>query len=716
MKQILQYQKNGSIEIVEVPPPVCPNEGILVKTAWSLISAGTEKTSVDNSKGSLIDRAKKQPDQVKLVLDTVKKQGISETFRRVQAKLDSYKQLGYSASGIVVESKCREFSVGDKVAVGGAGLANHAEYLGIPKNLAVKVPAGVSLEDASYAIVGAIGMQGFRQASPSLGDTIAVVGLGLIGQLVVMYLRAAGCRVIGLDIDESLFDAAQNSGANLCLKSSYSAIESINSYTGGTGCDSVIITAGTSSSEPLNLAMEITRKRGTVVITGAVGMDLKRHPFYKKEINLTISSSYGPGRYDPRYEEDGIDYPIQYVRWTENRNMGLVLDLISSGKVDLSHITTHRFELDKAGDAYEVVTGAKKEKHLGILLKYPEAEYEIAKVVENPLSKTASKSGIGYGIIGAGQFAQNYILPPLSKIKGLRAVTLTTTTPANAKSLSQHFSFEKSATDDDSVINDKDIDIVFCATRHDSHADIIVKSLNAKKHIFCEKPLCITRDQLDAIKEAYTGESLLMVGFNRRFSKPFKDIKNKLASINTPINMIYRVNAGKIQGEHWTQQENQGGRIIGEGCHFIDTMSFLCGSLPKKVFSSSLPQYSTDQPSDNNVSINIEFNDGSVGTLIYTSHGSKTLSKEYCEVHGAGFSAIMNNFESNEYYTGSKKESKSYNGEKGIISEINQFVDAVKNGKNSPIDPKTIFAVSEASIAAVESIKTSMPVTISQYL
>lgn len=707
MKQVLQYQKNGKIEVVDLPPPQCPQEGILVRTAWSLISAGTEKTSVDNAKGSLLERAKKQPDQVKLVMDTIKKQGVKETARRVQAKLDSYKQLGYSASGIVVESKCREFSVGDRVAVGGAGLANHAEYVAIPKNLAVKVPDHVELDEAAYATVGAIAMQGFRQAEPSLGDNVAVIGLGLIGQMTVQYLTAAGCKVIGLDIDESLFPIAEESGCDLVLRSSSDAIQQILAFTDGHGCDSVIITAGTSSSEPLNMAMEITRKRGTVVIVGAVGMDLKRHPFYKKEIKLTISSSYGPGRYDPDYEERGIDYPYAYVRWTENRIMKSVLDLIGRGDLDVDMLTTHRYQIAKAQEAYKLVSGETEEKYLGILLQYPQSEERanLASIVE--IDSFEKKDGeIGLGIIGAGQFAQNYLLPPL-KALGTKPIILSTSTPANAKSLGGHFGFGKVTTDGSEVISDKDVDLVVCATRHDSHAQYVLEAIKAKKDVFCEKPLCVNSDELSQIIEAsQNSPSRIMVGFNRRFSKPINDMKQFVRKSAQPMSMIYRVNAGAIPAGHWTQQENQGGRIIGEGCHFIDTMLYLCDSLPVSI--SAIPMHASDanQPGDNNVAISIRFADGSIGTLHYISSGDKSLPKEYLEVHCGGSSSVMEDFTSLKIYSSGKMSETKYNGEKGIKDELASFVAAIKKGLPSPIPFEEVAAVTKATFLAVESMRS----------
>jgi polar amino acid transport system substrate-binding protein len=710
---VLQYQKNGKIEVVDVPPPECPKEGVLVRTAWSLISAGTEKTSVDNAKGSLVDRARKQPDQVKLVMDTVKKQGVKETVRRVQAKLDSYKQLGYSASGTVVESRCRDFAVGDKVAVGGAGLANHAEYVAIPKNLAVKVPEGISLEDASYATVGSIAMQGFRQANPSLGDTVAVIGLGLIGQMTVQYLRAAGCRVIGLDIDKSLFEQAKKSGCELVLESDKNAVSTILSATDSYGCDSVIITAGTSSSEPLNMSMEICRKRGTVVIVGAVGMDLNRHPFYKKEINLTISASYGPGRYDPEYEERGIDYPLHYVRWTENRNMKAVLDLISQGRLDVNILTTHRYSIGNAEDAYKLVSGDTDEKYLGILLEYPSSEHRSKpdKVISIPIRKKI-EGDIGLGVIGAGQFAQNYLLPPLKELK-TKPVILSTTTPANANSLGGHFGFAKTTTSGSEVIADKDVSLVVCATRHDSHAQYVLESIKAGKDVFCEKPLCVNEEELQEIIEAKNGSpSRLMVGFNRRFSKPFIDIKEFISKSSQPLNIIYRVNAGAIPSEHWTQQVDQGGRIIGEGCHFIDTMVYLTGSLPQSVVSIAMHGSDKNQPGDNNVSVSIKFADGSVGTLHYISSGDKSVPKEYCEIHSGGLSAVMDNFEKITLYQAGKQTDKTYNGEKGIKAELEALIKSIRNGQPSPISFDEIISVTKATIAAVESIKSQSLISI----
>lgn len=710
MLQVIQYQKDGTISVEELPAPSCLKGGILVKNISSVISAGTEKTSVTNTQASLLARAHKQPKEVKMVMDFVKKEGVVSTAKRVFAKLDSYKTFGYSSAGIVVESDCEEFAPGDFVACGGAGYAVHAEVITVPKNLAVKVPEGVSADDAAYATVGAIALQGVRQSDVRLGENVAVIGLGLLGQITVQMLKAAGCNVAGLDINEKLFDVAESFGCDATFLSSKDNIKNIMAFTKGIGFDAVIITAGTSSNEPMELAIEIARKKGRVVVVGSVGMNIPRPTFYKKELEITISCSYGPGRYDAHYEELGIDYPVAFVRWTENRNMQAVLQLIKQGKLNVSKLTTHKFDINDAAKSYELVSGKISEFHLGILLNYPERAQSTAKTIK--IADTFQKPAeLSIGFLGAGTFAQNYLLPPL-KDSEVKLHSVSTASSVNAMTVAKRFGFVNASTDSDEIINDPDINAIFCATRHDLHSEYVVKAIKAGKPVFVEKPLAVNLEELNEIDKAvkeYSGR--VMVGFNRRFSQPFRDIKQFFSQRNEPMTISYRVNAGMPPKTFWVfRPEQGGGRIIGEACHFIDTMCFLTGATPIKIYAECISSDSETTFNHDNVVISIKFSDGSIGSLQYFANGDSALSKEYCEVFCEGSSVVMDNFVKVRFYRAGKMTKKNYTGKKGHNEEVKQTVIAMKSNKPMPIDYMTIRKVTLATFAAIESLKSGYAV------
>ena len=703
MLQVIQYQKKGNIIVDEIPAPVCLDGGILVRTMYSLISAGTEKTSVSKAKSSLLDRAKKQPEDVKLVLEFIKKDGLLSTYKRVKSKLDSYKSLGYSASGVVVESKSPLFSVGDRVAAAGAGYANHAELITVPSNLAVKIPVNVEYKSAAYTTVAAIALQGVRQADVRIGETVAVIGLGLIGQITIQLLKSSGCRVIGLDIDESLFKTAAESGADLTLLSNSQSARDINSFSRGMGCDSVIITAGTSSNQPIELALDICRKKGKVIIVGAVGMDIPRTPFYMKEIELRISCSYGPGRYDVQYEEKGIDYPFAYVRWTENRNMSAVLDLLSSGGLNFHKLTTHVFNVENSSAAYDLILGKVQEPYLGVLL-----EYNPDKIIKNEpvkLRNITASDKISVGFVGLGTFARNYLLPPLSKA-GVGLAGVASQNPVNARSAAENLGFGFYCANGQEIINDTRTNTIFIATRHDTHAGFVLDALKAGKPVFVEKPLAVNQAELDNIKTILDEKGgSLMVGFNRRFSKSFRTIKEFFNGNSDPLFINYRVNAGFIPKSHWVQQSEQGGRIVGEVCHFIDCMVYLTSAKLVNIAASAISSKNTELTDEDNVSITIKFSDGSVGNINYIACGGSGLPKEYCEIHSQRKSAVMNNFENVELYSGDTKKIINTGGKKGIDEEVELFIQSVKNGKEMPISFMEIYSVTKACFAAVESLR-----------
>jgi polar amino acid transport system substrate-binding protein len=710
MKQVIQYQKDGTISVEELPAPQCIKGGILVRNLSSVISAGTEKTSVTNTQSSLVSRARKQPKEVKMVMDFVKKEGLVSTAKRVFAKLDSYKTFGYSTAGIVIESDCEEFLPGDFVACGGAGYAVHAEIITVPKNLAVKVPSGLDADEAAYATVGSIALQGVRQADVRLGENVAVIGLGLLGQMTVQMLKASGCNVAGLDINDKLFDKAKSFGCDETYISSKDNIKNLLAFTKGNGFDAVILTASTSSNEPMELAIEIARKKGSVVVVGSVGMNIPRSPFYQKELKITISCSYGPGRYDANYEELGIDYPVAFVRWTENRNMQAVLEMIAQNKLDVKSLTTHTFNINDATKAYELVSGTIKEFYLGIVLNYPERKEARARTIQvgGEYSKTEK---VSLGFLGAGTFAQNYLLPPLKETK-VQLHSVSTAGSVNAMTVAKRFGFVNAGTDSKAIINNPEVNAIFCATRHDLHSEFVVAAVNAGKPVFVEKPLAVNIKQLTEIDKAVADNNgRVMVGFNRRFSKPFSDIKDFFSARKDPLTMSYRVNAGMPPKTFWVfRPEQGGGRVIGEACHFIDTMCYLTGAVPVKVYAECISSDNDSVFNHDNVVITIKFSDGSVGSLQYFANGDSSLPKEYCEVHCEASSAIMDNFEMVRFYRNSKQTKKSYNGKKGHNEEVFATIKSMKEGKSFPIEYETIRKVTLATFAAIESLKTGYAV------
>jgi len=707
MKQIIQYQKSGEMKIEDLPAPVLKKGYVLVKNVNSVISSGTEKTSVETAQASMLGKVKSRPDLVKQVLENVKKEGLTATYSKVQNRLDNYKELGYSCAGVVIESSVDEFKPGDRVACAGSS-ANHSEVISVPKNLIAKIPDNVSFEEASFTTLGSIAMQGVRQAKINIGESTAVIGLGLIGLITVQILKANGCKVIGIDINKSNFELAEKLGCDICCLSDSDSIKTVESFTNGYGTDAVIITAGTKSNEPVEFALEYARKKSCIVIVGAVKTDIPRSPFYEKELDVKISCSYGPGRYDKQYEDAGIDYPMGYVRWTENRNMQSVLDLISQNRIDVKSLITHRFEIENALNAYDIITDKKSEKYIAILIGYPENENLSVKKFYNSNSKIILSSKPVVGFIGAGNFAQSNLLPHLIKNKvSLRGVC--TGTPVNSKSVSDKFGFEYFTTDYDEILNDEKIDTVFIASRHDSHGKYVAQAIKKGKNVFVEKPIAINADELDEIENLYNPEKILFVGFNRRFSEPFNDIKKFYSNNLEPYVINYRINAGLIPKTHWIQSPEQGGRIIGEVCHFIDTISYLTDSRPIKVFAESLDTDNSKLVENDNVNITIKYENGSVVNILYVASGDSSQPKEYCEVFSGGKTAVMNNFRDVTFYNNSRKIKKSYSGSKGHKEEILHFIKLLEGKEKENLSVDSIFDTSLVTLKILESIKTGSP-------
>jgi len=711
--QVIQYQKTGKISVEHLPAPPLRGGGILVQNQFSLISAGTERTSVETAQASLVGKARSRPDLVKQVLDNARLEGAVATYRKVQNRLANYKELGYSSAGIVLASDVDAFRTGDRVAC--AGYAYHAEVVSIPRNLAVHVPDGVSLDEAAFATLGAIALQGVRRAGIHLGETVVVIGLGLIGLITVQLLKAAGCRVAALDISKANFPLANDLGCDVCMTSDRDATRKIEAFTHGHGSDATILTAATRSNEPLELALQFARKKSPVVVVGSSGMNVVRGPFYDKELDLRIATSYGPGRYDPAYEEQGHDYPIGYVRWTENRNMEAFLDLLASHAITVAPLITHKIPIRDALTAYDMITGKSKARYVGILIEYGTAPVDASRRVDStaPSAVRAVSPGVAVGFIGAGNFAQSYLLPPLKTLHvPLQGVV--TSTPVNANAAAQKFGFAYCASDADEILKDSSVTAVFIASRHDSHAAYVVQSLHAGKHVFVEKPLAISREQLQAIRKELrrSPHPHLTVGFNRRYSRTFIDIKEFFEGTREPLAILYRVNAGFMPLTKWMQDPAQGGRFIGEGCHFIDCMSYLTSARPVRIFAERVPSVHQAIETSDNLSVLIKFSDGSVGTLLYLAHGEGALPKEYCEVSGGGKSAVMNDFAESFFYVQGKRRRRSYNHAKGHDEEIGHFIRVVQGLEQPTLGIESMMHTTEATIAAMESLKTGEPVNL----
>jgi predicted dehydrogenase len=705
LKQLIQSFKTGELGLFDVPAPVCQENGALVQTTVSLVSAGTEKMLVDFAKKSMIAKAKDRPDLVKQVVDKMKKEGVRNTLEKVFTKLDTPIPLGYSLAGRVVQvgENCNGISIGDRVACGGAGYANHSEINYVPKNLMVKIPDGVDDIDASFVTVGAIALQGVRQTAPLLGEKIAVMGLGLLGQLTVQLLKANGCKVIGSDIDPDKMALAKKLGCDEVCHAS-ELIAKTNEFTGGHGADAVIVVASTSSNGPITDAAEISRMRGRVVLVGMVGMDVPRNTYYKKELEIKLSMAYGPGRYDPEYEEKGVDYPYDLVRFTEQRNFEAFLGLIQEGKITPKDLITHSYDFDDAMTAYDLLEGKIKEKYLGIVLNYTnEIKLDEHKIVQRT-EQIVTSDKVNVGLIGAGNFTKSVILPNIGKAGGYALVGLCTATGVSAQGTGKKYDFKYITTDSDEIFKNSEINSVFVTTQHNKHAGAVIKAIESQKHCFVEKPLCIYEEELEAIKEVYTGKNIVQVGFNRRFSPMIEKMKK---SVKGQISVNYRVNAGVIPKDVWIQDRTiGGGRIIGEVCHFIDTCSYLIGSDVESVFASTVNKNDQSIPDEDNVNIVLNYKNGSTATISYYAYGDGSMPKEYIEVFGNGVSMQMNDFRELTIFKGGKSsKEKSANQDKGFVNEFIAFKESVKSG-NSAISFESIYNTTMTTFKILESIRS----------
>ena len=719
MLQVIQYQKTGEISVDELPAPKLRPGYLLVRNAFSLISAGTERTSVETAQASMVQKARLRPDLVRQVLDNVKRDGLMATYQKVQDRLDNFKELGYSSAGVVIESGVDDIKVGDRVACGGVGYASHAEIISVPRNLAVKMPDEVGFDGAAFTTVAAIAMQGVRQADVRVGEQVVVIGLGLVGLLTVQLLKASGCRVMGMDVAPRNFELALTLGCDRCTLSNDDAVFEVQNFTRGYGADAVVVTAATTSSQPVELAIQCARKRGTVVAVGTVGMHIPRSPFYEKEVNFRTSCSYGPGRYDTDYEERGHDYPLGYVRWTENRNMEAVLDMMAQRKLNVHPLITHRIPVEQSLRAYEIITGKVQEPYLGVLIQYSDPSTQVAltrRVELRSAAPAASGRKAVLGFIGAGNFTQSMLLPPVMKLAP-RMRGLATGKPVNAKNIAKKYQFEFCATDASEIIHDKDVNLVFVTSRHDSHGRYVAQALRAGKSVFVEKPLALNHEELESILAAYieAGQAgtapQLMVGYNRRFSEPVRAVQKLFAGRTEPLAMHYRVNAGFMPSTQWMQQPEQGGRFIGEGGHFVDVMQFLCGALPTSVHAVG-PTDSARRYNNDNVLVTITFADGSAGTIHYLANGANAVEKEYLEVFGGQKTARLWNFKKLECAVERKQSTTSFSGDKGHAAEMKALLAGFESGSGSPINIDSLAATSRVTFAVMESLRTDSVVRV----
>lgn len=716
MKQVIQNFKTGELSVAEVPAPALARGFVLVRNQFSLISAGTERSTVSTAQASLLGKARQRPDLVKQVLESFRKDGFSETLKRVRTKLETLKELGYSCAGTVLASMDTEgrFKPGDRVACGGGGYASHADIVAVPQNLVVKVPDTVGLDTAAFTTLGAIAVQGVRQANPRLGEFVCVIGLGLLGQITAQILRANGCQVFGVDTSEAMVALAAKTSCHAARVRSDRALESaFAAFTGGRNFDAVIITAATQSTDPVELATAILRQKGVIVIVGAVPMNIPREPhFYKKELELKISCSYGPGRYDPAYEEEGHDYPYGYVRWTENRNMQVFVKLLENRSMDVQPLVSHVFDVEQAEKAYDIVTGRISEPHLAILLKYSETP-EVRPVQSAPQSPSGPGVKPGIGFIGAGSFAQKFLIPFARQGGGL--VSVSTSRGVTAKSVGEKFGFGSYSTDAHNILADPAVNTVFIATRHDTHAMFATAALESGKNVFVEKPLALREDELSELIEVANRRSdccRLTVGYNRRFSPLARQAREVFRHVAEPLLINYRVNAGFLPKEHWTQTEQGGGRILGEVCHFVDLMQFLTASEPVSVYAVSMAANNAQMFDQDNVTISLRFQNGSVGQICYLACGDKSLSKERIEIFGGGQSFIIDDFRQGEHYAGGSCRKLKLPG-KGHQEEVEAFLHAVSNGRPSPICLDSLALTTMATFAILDSLHTGLPQIVS---
>jgi predicted dehydrogenase/threonine dehydrogenase-like Zn-dependent dehydrogenase len=707
MKQVLQNLANGETELVNVPCPLNKEEHLLVATSKTLVSIGTERMLVEFGKANWIDKARQQPDKVRMVLNKAKTDGILPTYEAIKAKLDQPIALGYCNVGRVMESRVEGFQPGDRVVSNG----NHAEVIRVPKNLSAKIPDEVDDESAAFTVLGAIALQGVRLVAPTIGETVVVTGLGLIGLIAVQLLRANGCRVLGIDFDSQKCALAQSFGAQTVdLSKGEDPLVSADTLSRGRGVHAVLITASTKSNEPVAQAANMCRKRGRIVLVGVVGLELSRADFYEKEISFQVSCSYGPGRYDSDYEIKGQDYPAGFVRWTEQRNFEAVLDLMASGKLDVRPLITHRYNIDLAIEAYEQLDNPKA---MGIILEYPRhnetKELQLRRVPLHQEEMPVTASAVVCAFIGSGNYASRVLMPAF-KDAGASLHTVVSSGGVSAVQYGKKNGFTEASTDFAAVCADKTINTIVIATRHDLHAKQVCDALAQGKHVFVEKPLALTHSDLDMIDAQYQSlqrKPHLMIGFNRRFSPLVVKMKELLQQRSEPKSFLITINAGKIPKEHWVQDPDVGGgRVIGEGCHFIDLMRFLAGSTIVKIQAQMIGAGPGIEVRDDKVSITLGFEDGSFGTIMYLANGGNSFAKERIEVFCADAVLQLDNFRILRGFGWSGfKKMRLFRQDKGQTQCVTHFITSILQGEPTPISYEEIIESSRATLEIAAVLK-----------
>jgi predicted dehydrogenase/threonine dehydrogenase-like Zn-dependent dehydrogenase len=729
MKQVLQHARTGEVTVEEVPAPQLLTGCVLVRIAASVVSAGTERASAEFARKNLLQKAKSRPDLLREVIQKVQRDGIFSAVQAVRARLDQPQSPGYSSAGtvIAVGEGVTDVQPGDRVACAGAGFAVHAEIACVPRLLLARIPArdnaagggvpdDVPFDEAAFATLGAVALHGIRTAEVKLGDLVAVVGLGLLGQLTLQLLKAAGCRVVGMDIDSSRADLAQRMGADAVASSPAAFRDLCSEVSRGAGADSVLIAAETSSSDPVNLAGEVARDRAIVVALGTVGMDIERKAYYEKELDFRISRSYGPGRYDAAYEQKGRDYPIGYVRWTETRNMEAFLRLLADKKINVSPLITHRFPIEQVQAAYELITGSAREPFLGVVIQYSGAGSESQTLMlEQPApSARQHTSRVSVGLLGAGVFATGTLIPALKASSNTTLAGICAASGSHAQHAARKFGFRYCTIDETQLIHDPAINTVVIATRHHLHARQVLAALAVGKHVFCEKPLCLFEDELRSIVRAYLGVAsaqrpALMVGFNRRFAPMIRRMKSFLEPISEPLALHYRINAGYLPPDHWLNDREQGGgRILGEVCHFVDLLMFLAASPIIEV--EAHPAGNLSRYSGGNVLAWLRFASGSEATISYLASGDRSFSKERIEVFGGGAVAILEDFRRLELVRHGRKKTfySRWRQDKGHAGEWAAFAEFVQQAKEAPIRFEELVCSTLATLRIEESVATAL--------
>lgn len=698
MKQLIQNYRSGRLELAEVPPPVCSAGTLLVQNQASFVSLGTERSIIELGKKSLMGKAKARPDLVKRFMDKAKKEGFVKTFKEALDRLDSPTSLGYSAAGTVIEAggNVHKYSPGDRIACIGAGYAAHAEYISVPENLVCKIPPNLSWAEASSGMLGIIALHGIRCTQSHAGEIVAVIGLGLLGLLSLQILRAYGFKVIGMDVDNEKIAIARKLGIDAVYTAGGEFKNAVDRISNGHGADAVIITASTQSDAPVNTAVDLARYGGKIVIVGVADIHPQRNEMWHKEVEIIVSKAGGPGIFDPLYENQGIDYPIGYIRWTQNRNLEEYLRLLSENKVAVNPLISHQFNFENAETVYADMLANRGGPYTGVVFSYPETSHGAPAIhlSRRALSLPEGQKNVGaqsgntlrVGVVGAGLFGRSLLLPALKNTANVSLKAIATSTGANTYHIGKKYGFQEITTDFREVLADSDIDAVVILTPHSRHASMVVEALNCGKHIFVEKPLCVNRAELDEIMTAYQhsktgGHLILQVGYNRRFSPHARKAAEALQDRHDPIVINYRVNAGFVPGDHWVHSPEEGGsRVIGEICHFVDLMQYLCGCDPVRVFADRISANNKTSLNSDNLAVTLKFSDGSVGNIVYSAGGDKAFSRERAEIFWEGKTIVIDDYRKSDFYfAGKKKSYKTINQQMGYKEELRHFCDTARN-------------------------------------